>query len=67
VCGTISAKFAKKPRCVNLGTIAGGAAKTASIKLAISKKAKGKTSLKIKVTSTAGGSASSSATVTVRK
>jgi hypothetical protein len=67
VCGTISSKVAKKPKCVNLGTIAGGKAKTASIKLAISKKAKGKTSLKIKVTSTGGGSASSSATVTVKK
>ena len=67
VCGTISSKVAKAPRCVTLGTVAGGAAKTASLRLTVSRKAKGRTTLKIKVTSTVGGSANSSATVTVRK
>ena len=66
VCGTIPTKFAKKPSCVTLGTIAGGKSKTASIRLATSKRAKGRTSLKIKVTSKVGGSLSSGATVTIR-
>jgi hypothetical protein len=66
VCGTISSKVAKKPRCVTLGSIAGGKSKTASIRLATSRKAKGRTSLKIRVTSNGAGSASSSATVTIR-
>lgn len=67
VCGKISPKVAKAPRCVTLGTIAGGASKTAGLKLLVSRKAKGRTILKITVTSTVGGKASSSATVTVRK
>jgi len=67
VCGKIPARVAKAPRCVTLGAIAGGASKTASLKIAVSRKAKGRTSLKIAVTSTAGGKASSSATVIVKK
>jgi hypothetical protein len=67
VCGTISARVAKAPRCVTLGTITGGKSKTASLRLSVSRKAKGRTSLKIKVTSKGGGSAASSATVTVKR
>jgi hypothetical protein len=66
VCGTISARFAKAPRCVVLGTIAAGASKSASLKLTAGKKAKGKTTLKIKVTSAVGGSTTSTAPITVK-
>lgn len=66
VCGTISAKFAKAPKCVSLGTIAAGATKNASLKLTAGKKAKGKTTLKIKVTSAAGGTTGSVTSITVK-
>jgi hypothetical protein len=67
VCGTISARFARTPRCVTLGSIAGGAAKTASLRLTTSRRAKGRTTLRIKVTSSGAGSANSTAAVTIRK
>ena len=66
VCGTISARFAKAPRCVVLGTIAAGASKSASLRLTAGKKAKGRTTLKIRVTSAVGGSTTSTAPITVK-
>jgi hypothetical protein len=66
VCGTISARFAKAPKCVSLGTINAGSTKSASLKLTAGKRAKGKTSLRIKVTSAVGGSATSVAPITVK-
>lgn len=54
VCGTIVAKVAKSPKCVTLGTIAGGKSKTASLKLTASKKP-GKASAKLKIKATGNG------------
>ena len=66
VCGRISAKVAKAPKCVTLGTIAGGKSKTASLKIQTSKKSKGSSNLSIAITSKVGGKASSKAKVTVK-
>jgi hypothetical protein len=66
VCGTISAKFAKAPKCVNVGTVAGGASKTASLRLTLGKRARGKSTLRISVSSANGGKASTTASITAR-
>ncbi|MEX1218964.1 MAG: hypothetical protein WEB05_01070 [Solirubrobacterales bacterium] len=66
VCGTISARFAKAPKCVSLGTIAGGASKNASLRLTAGKRAKGKTTLRVRVTAAVGGSAALVAPITIR-
>ena len=67
VCGRISAKVAKAPRCVTLGTIAAGKSKTASLRLSTTKRSKGSGRLSISITSKVGGKAASSATVKIRK
>lgn len=60
VCGTIPARVAKAPRCVTLGTIAGGASKTASLRVTVSKRArKGTSTLRINVTGAGGLKATS--------
>jgi hypothetical protein len=67
VCGRISAKVAKAPRCVTLGTIAAGKSKTASLKLSTTRRSKGSGRLSISITSAVGGKASTSATVKIKK
>jgi hypothetical protein len=67
VCGTIARKISKAPRCITLGSIAGGASKTASLKLTVSRRAKkGAGNLAVKVTGGGGLKASTSVRVTVR-
>jgi hypothetical protein len=67
VCGTIARKISKAPRCVTLGSIAGGASKTASLKLTVSKRAKkGSGNLAVKVTGGGGLKASTSVRISVR-
>jgi hypothetical protein len=67
VCGRISARVARSPRCVNLGNIAGGKRKTAVLRLSTSRRARGSSRLAITVTSRGAGKARSSAVVRIRR
>jgi uncharacterized repeat protein (TIGR01451 family) len=67
VCGTIPSKIARAPKCVSVGTIAAGSSKAASLRLTVSKRARGKGTLKVSVSSSNAGKASTSTTVTVRR
>lgn len=67
VCGRISARVARSPRCVNLGNIAAGKRKTAVLRLSTSRRARGASRLAITVTSRGAGKARSSAVVRIRR
>jgi hypothetical protein len=67
VCGTIAARIARRPGCVNLGRINAGARKTAALRVAVQRRARGNGRLNIRVTSGNAGNANTNAVIRVRR
>jgi hypothetical protein len=67
VCGRISGRVARSPRCVNLGNIAGGKRKTAVLRLSTTRRSRGRANMSITVTSRGAGRAASRALVKIRR